>query len=165
MNGTNIGTNVGMDTVLAKLMDLEVRADAFVRNTAKLQEKVDELDVRLDTLEENADEFITEDELNNELQAKINDTVENAMDEALDDDDLEDRVEDAVNKVVRDLDLSDAVKEAMREHDFEDTCERVEEVWDMVRSTTEQFKWADHTMIALSAGGFWRRLRWLITGR
>lgn len=101
--------------------------------------------------------------------------AEDAVDEAAREYDFDDLVEDSVERAVREFDIGEAIENALEEAEFEETKDRCEELLEetdkLSSRVDEKLKKFDEMEVrlelveAISHGGFWRRLRWLLTGK
>lgn len=91
-------------------------------------------------------------------------SFEDAIDEAISESCLEDRIEDGVERHLRGLDLTASIEEAVKDVDLTGSVGTalddigVTEHLENLQAEVDQLK-------AVARGGFWVRMRWLLTGR
>jgi hypothetical protein len=113
-----------------------------------------------------------------DLRGEIEETAEDAVEEAIDNSDLERLVtaairdameetdiERAVEREIENADIEQMVQDAIERTKLDDTSERCEEVLDAAQAAAEQAETLASRWEEVSRGGFLRRLRWVVTGR
>jgi hypothetical protein len=111
---------LGLNTLVAEVVRLKKENEELKKSLAELTEKVDEIEIP----DFDADDFVREDDVNDRVESYLNDN--DYATQSYVDDEIESKVSDAVESAVEELDISDKVKEVVEEMDkasFGDTEE------------------------------------------
>ena len=111
---------LGLDTLVTTVLTLRKENEELKKSLAELTEKVDEMEIP----DFDADDFVREDDVNDRIESYLNDN--DYATQSYVDDEIESKVSDAVESAVEDIDLTDKVKEVVEEMDkasFGDTEE------------------------------------------
>jgi hypothetical protein len=136
-----------MKTLIMKLLGLNTLAEEiaelkkFQRDLATAQEglsaKVDEVTEKVDNIEEfDSSQYVSEDEINDRIESYINEN--DIVSQSYVDDEIESKVSDKVEEAIEELDIEDKVKEVVDDMDkasFGDT----EELKSIVREQVKSF--------------------------
>ena len=123
---------LGLNTLVAEVVRLKKENEELKKSLAELTEKVDEIEIP----EFDTDDFVREDDINDRVESYLNDN--DYATQSYVDDEIESKVSDAVESAVEDLDLTDKVKEVVDDMDkasFADT----EELEGIVRKEVKSF--------------------------
>lgn len=128
---------LGLETLVTELAELK----KFQRDLATAQEglsaKVDEVSEKVDEIESpDMDNYVSEDDINDRIESFMNDNE--YVTSSYVDDEIESKVSDKVEEAVEELDIEDKVKEVVDEMDkasFGDT----EELEGIVRKEVKSF--------------------------
>jgi len=127
---------LGLDTLVCSIeLSLELlrkENEELKKSLAELTEKVDEIEIP----DIDADDFVREDDINDRVESYLNDN--DYVSSSYVDDEVESKVSDKVEEAIEELDLSDKVKEVVDDMDkasFGDT----EELTNIVKKVVKKF--------------------------
>lgn len=128
---------LGLNTLAEEIAELK----KFQRDLATAQEglsaKVDEVTEKVDNIEEfDSSQYVSEDEINDRIESYINEN--DIVSQSYVDDEIESKVSDKVEEAIEELDIEDKVKEVVDDMDkasFGDT----EELKSIVREQVKSF--------------------------
>jgi hypothetical protein len=103
-----------------------------------LSAKVDEVSEKVDEIESpDMDNYVSEDDINDRIESFMNDNE--YVTSSYVDDEIESKVSDKVEEAVEELDIEDKVKEVVDEMDKPSFCD-TEELKDIVRTVLRDIK-------------------------
>jgi hypothetical protein len=129
---------LGLETLVNELAELK----KFQRDLATAQEglsaKVDEVSEKVDEIESpDMDNYVSEDDINDRIESFMNDNE--YVTSSYVDDEIESKVSDKVEEAVEELDIEDKVKEVFDEMDKPSFCD-TEELKSIVRTVLRDIK-------------------------
>ena len=130
---------LGLESLVTELAELKkIQRDIIIAQEG-LSAKVDEVSEKVDEIEIpdfDADDFVREDDGNDRIESYLNDN--DYVSSSYVDDEIESKVSDKVEEAIEELDLSDKVKEVVDDMDkasFGDT----EELTNIVKKVVKKF--------------------------
>ena len=131
---------LGLETLANEVLTLRKENEELKKSYKDLCEEVEALEVRLteklDEMESpDLDEYVREDDINDRIESYINDN--DIVSQSYVDDEIESKVSDAVESAIEDLDLEDKVKDVVSDMDkasFGDT----EELKELIKKVLEE---------------------------
>lgn len=105
------------------------------------------------------------DALLEEAGEQLADVADKAVNQAAEEMDFDTPAEEAIARELRGIDLGQRIDDALEEAGLEDLAERCEESLELAMAATKQADDDAAHFRDVTRGGFFRRLRWLVTGR
>jgi len=129
---------LGLDTLVTELAELKAYQKDLTMAQEGLKASLDEVTEKVDEIEEfDSDNFVTENDINDRIESFMNDNE--YVTSSYVDDEIESKVSDKVEEAIEELDIEDKVKEVVDEMDKPSFCD-TEELKDIVRTVLRDSK-------------------------